>query len=118
MLGKERWLYTIIYSLILSPNSVIFIFQYLFEIIYDIGGKGKKYLKAEAIPSRYLELDNDDGFKVTDLDQTSSPVFILPSISQCSKEECTDIFLKTKILQTENRYIPSLVPNQYYLLSR
>ena len=116
MLGKERWLYTIIYSLILSPNSVIF--KYLFEIIYDIGGKGKKYLKAEAIPSRYLELDNDDGFKVTDLDQTSSPVFILPSISQCSKEECTDIFLKTKILQTENRYIPSLVPNQYYLLSR
>ena len=83
-----------------------------------VGGKGKKYLKAEAIPSRYLELDNDDGFKVTDLDQTSSPVFILPSISQCSKEECTDIFLKTKILQTENRYIPSLVPNQYYLLSR
>jgi len=75
----------------------------------DYGGKGKKYLKAEAIPSRYLELDNDDGFKVTDLDQTSSPVFILPSISQCSKEECTDIFLKTKILQTENRNLRNYI---------
>ena len=77
----------------------------------DYGGKNKKYLKPDAIPTRYLDLKEMNP-KLEDLDTHTPPAVIdIPYHSTCARKECSDIYLKAKILQTENRGLRKHIKN-------
>ena len=76
-------------------------------------GKNKKYLKPDAVPSKHLDLNNDEDLedlgklckkqnktKKLNLDPLLDSI---PNKSSCSRNDCADIYMKAKILQTENQ---------------
>lgn len=67
----------------------------------DYGGKNKKYLKPDAVPNRHLNLKEDSSLKKP---SEKVQVFDVPTAaSNCSRNECQDLFLTVKNLHTINQ---------------
>ena len=70
----------------------------------DYGGKNKKYLKPDAIPSQYLDLKTTRfDVKEEEAQNSHAKITELPHQSICPRNECTDVYLKAKLLQNENK---------------
>ena len=68
-------------------------------------GKNRKYLKPTAIPSRHLSLNSEskDIVQFNESDAIKNLLLEIPDVIECRKEDCQQLFLTAKTLQTYNQ---------------